>query len=214
MTGRTSFRAMISLHVGPFLQDRGYAGTPSRWHRTNEYGDIAGVEFHRNESEFFPEVGMMPRALWEYSRNDGTVKPDEEPSILGAGLQRSRVRRSTTGLPPTRAMFGQSWPLHDDPDAIRATAEKLCRQLDTVYLPTVEPLLDRDRLLDYLRQRASQGALKPVLAFVLSDHGPSPELDAVLADLPVSCEPTDVALRTDQVAWVRNRLQAIPKGQA
>lgn len=106
-------------------------------------------------------------------------------------------------------MFAQSWPLPDDPDAMRAVAEELCRQLDTVGLPTVEPFLDRDRLLEHLRQQASIGQAKPILAFVLSDHGPSTELDHVLADLPLSCEPDDVELRTSQVAWVRNRLRGI-----
>jgi hypothetical protein len=104
-------------------------------------------------------------------------------------------------------MFAQSWPLHDDPDARRGVAEELCRQLDTVGLPTVEPFLDRDRLLEHLRQLASTGRAKPILAFVLSDRGLSAELDSVLADLPISCEPDDVDLRTSQVTWVRDRLR-------
>jgi hypothetical protein len=206
MTGRTSFRAMISAHVGPFLHARGYAGTASVWRRANQYGDSVGVQFYRKESEFFTEIGMVPGALWQYFRHDGTVKPDAEPDVL-VGLLRSRIRRDPAGLPPRQAMFAQSWPLHDDPDAMRAIAEELCRQLDTVGLPTVEPFLDRDRLLEHLRQRASTGQVKPILAFVLSDHGPSAELDSVLADLPISCEPDDVDLRTSQVTWVRNRLR-------
>jgi hypothetical protein len=184
----TSYRELLRDQVGPALRRCGFAGSNGRWTlRDPVSGDLAIVQAQgskgntADEVMFFVNLAVVPLPWWRYTV-DLYAHPGEPKEYHG--VWRKRVER-----PGPEAVGRDEWRFTDATSA-HAVGARVADLLTTTGVPLLRRYLDRSALLDHLRTRdVTRLTGGEPLAVVLSDAGPSAELDAVLETLLDSLTP-------------------------
>ena len=188
-------------HVRPLLKEKGFSKKGRDFRLVAASGDVAFISFRPwklglYDVEFLATGGMLPR-LWiewrvdTYGLADGsTVSPILEKRVLSPYPYLESVNPHT-----------ETWLLNANDteriDAFLSRLSSLCEELSL--------LLDRQNLISVARDSATsvqifRVARERVLAVLLVDEGPSPELDEALRALEAR-DPNDIV-----ASWVRSRL--------
>jgi len=184
----TSYRELLRDQVGPALRRCGFAGSSGRWTlRDPASGDLAIVQAQgskwnsADEVTFFVNLAVVPQPWWRYTVDlyAHTGEPKEYH-----GAWRDRLER-----PGPEPVGRDEWRFTDAASA-QAVGAQVADLLTTTGVPLLRRYLDRSTVLDYLRTRdTSRLSGGEPLAVVLSDAGPSAELDTVLEILVASLTP-------------------------
>jgi hypothetical protein len=158
----------------------------------------------RDAVRFIVNLAIVPEPWWAWqvgSLGAANTKTPRESH----GLWRDRLHPS----PAVSDGGSEPWWLVRDVPSAQRCGRDVVHQLTRAGVPTLRALLDRDRLTAAVRA-GDLGLLKgprpDALAVLLTDQGPSPELDRLLALL--ESEPNDRrrAHYDRLVAWIGERV--------
>jgi Domain of unknown function (DUF4304) len=221
MDARDLFREQLRTTIGPALREEGFAGSGSNWRRRNFYGDWACINFQKSawgsadSVSAYINLSINPLSKHLFDAWLAGRPPAKQPSTAG-GLWFSRLD------PPNgaRQFSAQPWDFGDGVSR-DGVIGAMVDALRSEAIPILNSLLDRTLLLSLLADPASgqvkgghlQTWSRPAMrALLLSDDGPSPELDNLLESLE-----EEAAVETNEdwagrlnraVAWIRQRVIA------
>lgn len=183
-----SYRELLRDQVGPSVRRCGFTGSSGRWTlRDPTSGDVAVVQAQGSrwnsaeEVTFFVNLAVVPQPWWRYMVD--LYAHSGEPKEYH-GVWRDRLER-----PGPEPVGRDEWRFTDAISA-HAVGAQVADLLTTTGVPLLRRYLDRSTVLDYLRTRdTSRLSGGEPLAVVLSDAGPSAELDTVLETLVASLTP-------------------------
>ncbi len=211
MTVQAALKAALRDVVGPAARAHGFQGTAPSWRRCSELGDWAVVNVQSSQYSradalhcvLNVSVAPEPWLSWLAAR-DG-----RSPKQVGETYGLYRERLHPTGTPEP---IDGWWEIHHDDEA-PGVATDMLRQLDAHGWPILERLLDRRAMLDQVRsgqlglleRQAGDAWFAQVEALLLSDLGPSAEVDDHLAYAleHVSASHREHAVLFD--GWIRER---------
>jgi hypothetical protein len=183
-----SYRELLRDQVGPSLRRCGLAGSGGQWTlRDPASGDVGIVEAQgskwnsADEVTFFVNLAVVPLPWWRYMVDlyGHSGKPKEYH-----GVWRDRLER-----PGPEPVGRDEWRFTDAASA-HAVGTQVADLLTTTGVPLLRRYMNRSAALEYLRTRdPSRLTGGEPLAVVLSDAGPSAELDSVLETLVASLTP-------------------------
>ena len=216
MTVQAALKAALRDVVGPAARAHGFKGSAPNWRRSNDLGDWAIVNVQSSKYSTRESlrcvinlsVAPEPWLAWTATQRGSLPRSPSE----AAGLYRKRL------LPTGTPEDVDGWWEVNAPDEAPAVATDMVRRLDGAGWPTLERLLDRDAMLDQVRA-GDLGFIKrefhPVLfahaqAMLLSDEGPSAELNEQLAYALDHAHGAQREGVREFVAWVRERSQTGP----
>jgi hypothetical protein len=221
MDARDLFREQLRITIGPALRDEGFAGSGSNWRRRNLHGDWACINFQKtawgsaDSVSAYVNLSINPLSKHLFDAWFAGHPPAKQPSTAD-GLWFARLD------PPNGASQSSAQPWDFGNGVSRSgVIGAMVDALQSEAIPSLNSLLDRGFLFTLLADAAS-GQVKgghletwsrPAMrALLLSDDGPSPELDNLLESLE-----EEAAVETDEdwagrlngvVAWIRQRVIA------
>ncbi len=205
-----AFRLMLRDRIGPALREAGFKGSSPTWTFTASRGDLALVNVQRSrwsppgEVRFAVNLSVLPEPWWRWCQQAGLAgAPSSKPKEYH-GLWRHRLRpRSPSVTAPGTA--GGWWIVRDAASAA-AAADDVIAGLRDEALPTLMRLTDRQELLAEVR---GGGFIQGPVAVLLSDEGPSTELDAVLEEM-ATCEDEDMRnIDALMIPWCRDNASEV-----
>lgn len=162
----------------------------SKWNRSDEVA-------------FTVNLAIVAAPWFDWDAHRGLVKRDSKLREYH-GLWREWLNPS-----PSASEDREFWIVRDEASA-EASGVDVATKLADAGLPRLNSLLNRAELMTAIRA-GDFGMFKipplPPLAVMLSDSGPSPELDRVLADLNTVPGWAAWDLKDDFVNWVRQRAE-------
>jgi hypothetical protein len=214
MTAIEATKVAIRELVGPALRAEGFKGSGSTWNLSSESGDFAVVNVQRSqynqgsEVRFVVNLAIVPKP-WMENRHpeDLGVRPVKEYY----GLWRDRLHPSPSSTHSTEG--ADRWWLVRDSQSADAAATDVVEQLRLTAVPKLRSLLDREILVAELR-KGDLGFIKGKgnwafrcsgLAILLSDDGPSQELEDVLDELGALLNDQQMDMYRNLCAWVERR---------
>lgn len=208
MRAQDELKTVLREIVGPYLRSQGFKGSGSSWRRWTELEDCAVISVQglrwntSDEASCIINLGVVPKPWleWEQHHFGRPINPKTMHASIGCWCDRIGSTLSTD-----RGKGERWWQIRDRDSAV-AAADNMVERLGQVALPTLDRLLERDRMLDAVRSGESGflnvEARNRRFAVLLSEHGPSPELDGVLGRLA-----SEGNQATDEcVKWVRARI--------
>ncbi|MFB7718171.1 DUF4304 domain-containing protein [Nocardia sp. NPDC056100] len=193
-----SYRELLRDRVGPVLRSAGWKGTAPTWTITNPAGNRAVVNFQgnkysrREQARFFINLRIQPKVWVEYWK---AIYPDQQLTTK-SGLWFERMD------PPG----ANEWNFTTAAEA-EECFDHIVARLNGEALPTMQELLDNERLIALLTSRS---ATHPGVAVLLTENGPSKELTALCRALQ---QPAEDQLRRryrDQALdWIETKLGPI-----
>lgn len=183
-----AYRGLLRDQVGPALRRCGFAGSSGRWTlRDPASGDLAIVQAQgskwnsADEVTFFVNLAVVPEPWWRYTVD---LYPEKGEPKEYHGVWRDRLER------PGPEPIGRDEWRFTDAAAAQTVGAQVADLLTATGVPLLRRYLDRSAVLDYLRTRdTSRMTGGEPLAVMLSDAGPSAELDAVLGALAAALTP-------------------------
>ena len=211
MTVQAALKAAVRDAVGPAARDHGFQGSAPNWRKGNDLGDWAIVNVQSSRYSTGDSLRCVvnlslapePWLAWRAARHGPLPKTLSE----SYGLYRKRLH-------PTGTMGNvDGWWEVNHPDDAADIAADLARQLDLAGWPTLTRLLDRSAMVDQVRggdlgdvTREHHDVLfARALALLVSDNGPSRELDTQLACALEHVLDSQREDATEFDAWVRER---------
>ena len=223
-TAQESLKLVLRDQVGPALRLHGFKGAGANWHLKNLAGDVAIVNVQSSryssseEVECVINLAVVPEPWWAMKASEALSTKPATPKEYD-GLYRDRVH------PSQKHAIGEGWWHITTAASARAVAADMIQQLDSEGIPALTRMLDRGRLIAALRRgdfgmwkgEANRPFFDRALAVMLSDGGPSAELDTLL--LKIESEDADTApnpsveqtvqrIRQSETAWIRQRAAA------
>jgi hypothetical protein len=208
LTAQEMLKEALAGIVAPAMRSAGFKGSGKNWRRFNNLGDVAMVNVQssawstQDEVRCVINLAMSPRPYLAWFAHRCHMEIPKNPGHTW-GIYRDRLDASEPGADR------ETWWTIGTPSEAETTARDMARKLATEGIPALSALLDRQRLLQTLREGRSgfgkESWLKRCEALLLADNGPSPELDRILDDLsgraPGERKPPD-----DFETWIRAQL--------
>lgn len=150
MTAQDLVRCVLKSEIGPALRRAGFKGTPPTWTLTAPSGDTAVVNVQSSmynsasRAKFVVNLAVIPVEWWTH-RDFGPL-PMKTPKERH-GLWRDRLHPSWSD--PLR---NEWWEVGDDHSA-RLAAEDAVQRLESVGIPKLKKLLNRDELIASIRRQ-------------------------------------------------------------
>jgi Domain of unknown function (DUF4304) len=225
MTARDDVHRALGEVVRPYLRAEGFTVTGQTWRLVtpeHDFGvvDVQSSKWNRPEMyECVMNLGVVPAPWWDWQQSYATRGRQQGLRVTGgralpssaSGLFRGRLHAG--GI----AKREQWWKVQDLSEAY-AAAEDMVAQLQMRGIPLLRRLLDRRTMLEVLRTRAplpfgdvlggTDVEYFRRLAVLLSDHGPSPELYAVVAKFEAAVDQgpyPSSEWKSGLTSWVRSR---------
>lgn len=212
MTATTLFRAMMRDEVGPALRPIGFTRSGTTWTLKTPNNDVAVVNAQSSRSSTADEVHFVlnlavapePWRAWRntFLRRQAPRTPKEHD-----GLWRDRLHPGP-GVPRHEHGTESWWVIRDERDA-RGCADDVVGQLIQHAVPQLRQLLDRDALLATVRAGNFgflHGDATVAVAVLLSDYGPSPELDDLLTRIATDPDDRHRDHNARLIEWIRLRI--------
>ncbi len=203
------FRLMLRDRIGPALREAGFRSSLPTWTLTASRGDRALVNVQRSrwsppgEVEFTVNLSVLPAPWWRWWQQVGSAgAPSKEPKEYH-GLWRDRLR---PGSPSVSAPDKVGWWIVRDAASAVAAAADVVTGLQDNALPTLKRLTDRQQMLAEVR---GPGFNLAPLAVLLSDEGPSAELDAVLAEMATGEDEDMRLIYAPMIPWCRENASKV-----
>jgi hypothetical protein len=207
---QTAFARMVARDVVPLLRAYGYRGTAGTWVLTAPSGDAAIVNLQKSrwntsdELAFTVNLAVVPVPWFEWEQHRMGLSAATKLREY-YGLWRDRLDPS-----PGLSQDGDFWMVRDEASA-NACGMDVVAKLQRVGLPRLSALLDRKVLTEAI-EAGDFGYIKmdPVVPFavMLSDHGPSDELEEALRRLDSLPDWSDWKLKDAFVDWIRQRSES------
>ena len=212
MTATTLFRVVLRDTVGPALRAVGFTGSGTTWTLKAPNNDVAIVNAQSSQASTAEEVQFVVNlavapASWRAWRNTLLHRPEPRAPKEHDGLWRDRLHPR---LEVPRREHGTEpwWVIRDERDA-RACADDVVGQLIQHAVPRLRQLLDRDTLLVTVRT-GDFGFLyhdpTVALAVLVSDRGPSAELDDLLARIAADPDDRHRSRNEQLIEWIHRRV--------
>lgn len=214
VTVQVALRSALRDVIGPAARAHGFQGSAPNWRKVSDRGDwaIVNVQSSRYSSaeslRCVVNLSLAPEPWLAWTVATRGPLPKQLPESYG--MYRKRL------LPTVTPSGVDGWWEVNHPDEAPGVVADIARQLGETGWPTLERLLDRQSMLDQVRagdlgfvQREHHGVLVAwAHALLVSDHGPSDELDEQLA---YALQHTTDSQREDDLrfdAWVRRRAES------
>lgn len=191
------FRDMLKSQFGPMLRECGFRGSAPTWHIKSTNGDYGSVNFQSSSATnhqgvlFYINLGYTPQAWFDFQSMTTGLKPKRGYEFLSD--------RVYTDDEP-RALENQCWRITDQESGIQ-TARRVIDRLKHVGIPQITRWLDPANRFEQLTTFNSD--LARVL--ILSDYGPSSELDDAIQALQTGPLSDRYPLVDNAVRWVQER---------
>lgn len=137
---------MLRDQVAPTIREFGFKGSGRNFRQMTERGDLAFVNFQgsdtstSSDARFYINVSVLPAPWFEVVTDPWPQRPKPSYSF---GLYQDRLD------PPS----GQRWSVTDELSS-HSTAREIVAQLTGARgLPLLIDLLDRDRMIDWVRRQ-------------------------------------------------------------
>ena len=211
MSVQAALKAALRDVVGPAARGHGFKGSAPNWRQGNDLGDWAIVNVQSSKFSTSDSlrcvvnlsVAPEPWLAWRAVQHGALPKTISESS----GLYRERLH--PTGAP----VDVDGWWEVNHPDDAAVVAADMVRQLDRAGWPTLERLLDRNAMVDqvragdlgYVTREHHDVLFARALALLVSDHGPSRELDEQLAHALEHVLDSQRENAVEFDVWVRER---------
>lgn len=221
MDARDRFREQLRLTLGPALRSEGFAGSGSNWRMRNEHGDWAGINIQKSawgsadSVSAYVNLSITPLPVHVFNAWFEGRAAAKQP-LADSGLWTARLERPDDGSDAS-----PGWWDFGDGSAGEKLIRAMIESIQSRGVPTLRSLLVRPTLLDYLKDDASEevegGYLgiwsRPAMrALILSDSGPSSELDRELKTLEREAANESDAFRSGRLraatTWARTRAMA------
>ncbi|MGH8879343.1 MAG: DUF4304 domain-containing protein [Stackebrandtia sp.] len=211
MTAQIALREALRDIVGPAAREHGFKGSGTNWRRSNESGDWAIVNVQsssfssREHLRCVINMSVAPRPWLDWQENNLGRRPKTISESLG--LYRSRLH--PTGSEPG----ADTWWEVTGPGDAGLVARDMADRLAADGWTFLTALLDRERMIAQIRNRDLgmirgqkwTGLLARAEAVMLSDHGPSHDLDRLLEVEVTEATPPQRDNAERFADWVRNR---------
>ena len=211
---RDDLRAAVRDVLGPSARSHGFKGTSPTWRRATPSGDWAVVNLQSSRSSSASSVrcvlntAVAPEPWLRWTRVQmGTAMPKAIPESMGLYKQR---------LGPSNTPGGnEGWWQVDSRRRVSQAVDDMRAQLERQGWPVLNRLLERDAILDQVRQgnlgfwrKANvPGYFATAEALLLMDAGPSPALDEQLALVRATSSATQAESADHFVRWVRRQAE-------
>jgi hypothetical protein len=212
MTAQEELKIALRDIVSPAARAGGFKGTGTTWRRTNDLGDWAIVNVQSSSSSTreslrcVVNLALAPKPWLDWQQQSLGHLPRSIPENLG--LYRQRLH--PTGSPERMDVW---WEI-DGTVSAQAAAEDIVEHLNADGLPFLSRLLDRNAMIEQVREgelgfvrRANgyRGYFARAEAVMLSEHGPSDELEALLIVAVDDAMPAQRESAEAFAEWVRMR---------
>ncbi|MDH2415261.1 DUF4304 domain-containing protein [Nocardioides sp. CER19] len=210
-TVQAALKAALRDVVGPAAREHGFKGSVPNWRRNTDLGDWAIVNVQtsqyssRESLRCVVNLSLAPQPWLAWTE----ARQGPLPKSLGESYGLYRERLHPSGSP---AGVYAWWEVNDPDDAPDVAADIQC-QLEQVGWPTLERLLDRTAMVEQVRagdlgfaKREFHGVFfARAEAVLLSDYGPSAELDEQLSYALEHVIDSQRAHAMEFDDWVRKR---------
>jgi Domain of unknown function (DUF4304) len=219
VTAQDELKVAMRTLVGPWLRSRGFKGSGNTWRLKSDRGDFAIVNVQtsqfstRDELTFAVNMAVAPEP-W-LSWNAFRTYPGTDPKyLLRPNPSKPRAEGVWAGrLQPGGNKPGSEWWIVSDESTAIAAANDVILQLDRAGLPWLRRLLDREAITELVRTSDGDGFWCNrylTLAVLLSDEGPSDDLDQALVAANDPESPIGAHTQDELQAWSRERLTQRP----
>jgi hypothetical protein len=189
--------------VGPFLRKEGFRGSGQTWRLKAPNCDVAVVSVQRSKFSTRDHVqclvalAVVPEVWWQWERDSPGGATSTQPSTAHAFYIEGLGPKGTAEARPW-------WHVTRGTDAELAALD-MVTQLRETGLPALRHLLNREAMIDALRSGDFGEAprFERALAVLLSDYGPSPELEQLLTRIEASAHGPHGLAAEDLVNWAR-----------
>jgi hypothetical protein len=206
---------MVKQYVSPLFRRAGFKGTCPTWRQWSPQGDCVLVNLQRprettaREVWFYVNLSVVPLPYWEFWR--GKLSPGKPLAMPSAadGMLRRRVD------PPNDLHSRLRWSVSNEHSA-EYCAHVLTGRLN-VAVPELQGLLDRERLITFLRSGHRDWRVTPnptlALGFLAADEGLKEDLNAALASLAQTPSSSPFYETSKELtAWLQHRAAAKRQG--
>ena len=203
VTANANYRTMLRDIIGPALRRHGFKGSAPNWVLVADNGDRAIVNVQSSawnsadEVRFYVNLAVVPSPWWSWAQH-------ESPELAG------KKPKQQHGLWQQRLEETQPWSVVDDASAQNCGAD-VVDKLEHQAIPVLRRLIDRHEMIASIRAGDCGEIRGPddqiyfdrALAIVISDNGPSQELDQLLAQLAAEENPHATTENQEIVAWIQ-----------
>jgi hypothetical protein len=212
MTAQEDLKIVLRDIVSPAARTGGFKGSGTTWRRTNDLGDWAIVNVQssswstRDSLRCVVGVALAPKPWLDWQQQSLGRLPRSIPENLG--LYRQRLH--PTGSPDDT----DAWWEIDGSGSAQTAAEDMVERLNADGWPFLSRLLDRSAMIQQIRDgelghvRRSfgyRGYFARAEAVLLSERGPSDELEALLTVAVDDAMPAQREHAEAFAEWVRMR---------
>jgi len=199
--------------VGPALRLHGFKGSGTTWRLANPAGDVAIVNVQssryssREEVTCVINLAVVPEPWWAIKTVENSTGRSSMPKDYD-GLFHDRLH------PQHEPGTGEAWWHITAAATARAVAADMVQQLESEGVPVLTRMLDRAHLiaairegdLGFLKGELNRAFFDHALAVMLSDDGPSAELDNLLQKIETTAAGTQRETSTRRtVDWIHQR---------
>ncbi len=211
MTMQKALKDALRDILGPEARAHGYKGTAPTWRKSTSLGDWAIVNVQSSKANTAQyakctiNLSLVPEAAWDWQRHRIPGLPPIPAE--SHGLFRERLQPAGS--------FGHVerwWEMRSIEEA-RAAVGDMVAQLRENGWPVLDLLLDRDELLARVQKQdlgffkgpGHEAYFSHAEALLLSDRGPSAELDQALRRNRESATPYQLRHVGEFETWIRRR---------
>jgi hypothetical protein len=208
VTAKENYRMMLRDIIGPALRQHGFKGSAPNWVLVAEDGDRAIVSVQSSawnsadEVRFYVNLSVVPKPWWSWEQHGSPELEGKTPKEQH-GLWRQRLEET------------QPWMVVDEASAQNCGAD-VVTQLDNEAIPVLHRLVHRHEMIASIRAGECGEIRGPgyqiyfdrALAILISEEGPSQELDQLVSQLAADEHPYAAARNKEIVAWIRTHTPA------
>jgi hypothetical protein len=204
VSASSELQKVLRDRVGPALRQWGFAGTAPTWNLKTDRGDMAIVNVQRSNFSppgqvwFTVNLAIIPEPYWRWQQRASLSRTPKTPKEEN-GLWRERLRPNSPAV-TARERFEPWWAVSDVSSAT-AAADDVVEGLRERAIPELTRLTDRREMLALVR---GPGFNFIPLAVLLSDEGPSNELDSLLEQMASTGDENVRDVYAQAIAWCRH----------